>query len=212
MTMRFGKFIAQTAGFEGVGAATRPLRLVIAAAAALLVAAGPANAAGTWNTTLKARDFNGDGLVDAYYDTVLNITWLYNFQPVGSPGFVTWTRANSWAATLNIFGVTGWRLPTIDPNVCDWYWEPQSCALGPNGKKSELLHLMYATLGGQGQTGPFTNGLPVNDGHWYGTQAADMPDRAWGTFWYAGHANKYLKTMKLFPWPVRNGDVGTPLP
>jgi hypothetical protein len=31
---------------------------------------------GTWQTTLQARDLDGDGQIDAFYDTVLNITWL----------------------------------------------------------------------------------------------------------------------------------------
>jgi hypothetical protein len=31
---------------------------------------------GTWETTLQARDINGDGVVDAYYDTALNVVWL----------------------------------------------------------------------------------------------------------------------------------------
>lgn len=187
------------------------LRNAVALAATLLIAGG-AQAAGTWQTTLKKRDFNGDGVVDAYYDTALNVTWLYNFDLVAWPGFKTWSQARTWASGLNVAGVTGWRLPKIDGAACDWYWTPQQCALGPQGKKSELLYMMYRTLGGMHEKGPFLNFLPLGDGHWYDNELAGDPTRAWGTFWYAGNANDYDKALTLFPWPVKQGDVGTPLP
>ena len=75
---------------------------------------------GTWETTLQARDVNGDGIVEAYYDTAVNITWLANANAgAGSTfdnglnptdGRMTWVNANAWAAALNVQGVTGWRL------------------------------------------------------------------------------------------------------
>src|SRR5690349_11799993 len=40
------------------------------------VAASPVSGQGTWESELQARDINSDGLVDAYYDTALNLTWL----------------------------------------------------------------------------------------------------------------------------------------
>lgn len=40
---------------------------------------------GTWETTLQVRDLNGDGGVDAYFDTTLNITWLRDARhPLGN--------------------------------------------------------------------------------------------------------------------------------
>ena len=187
---------------------SRPALLVLSATLAL--ATSEVKAAGTWATTLKKRDLNGDGVVDAYYDTTLGITWLANMQLAGNPWFVSWFQAKQWVAGLNINGITGWRLPTIDPNSCDWYWDARLCALGPNGKKAELPYMQCVTLGDT--SGPFSNGLPVQDGHWFGETAIDQPDRAYGFFWpRAFGVNTYLKTLTLFSWPVHQGDVGKPL-
>lgn len=80
---------------------------------------------GTWETTLQTRDINGVGVVDAYYDTRLNITWLANMNAGAGSAFdngasttdgrMTWGNAVAWAASgLMEFG-GGWRLPTINP-------------------------------------------------------------------------------------------------
>ena len=153
---------------------------------------------------------NGDGVVDAYYDTSLGVTWLYNMQLAGNPGFMTWTQAMQWVAALNIGGYTGWRLPTINPNSCAWEVQAEVCANGPQGKTAELPYMKYVTLANT--RGPFTNGLPVYDGHWFNVTVAGQPDRAWGFYWYAFDTNAYLKTNFEYPWPVHQGDVGTPLP
>ncbi|HMU63228.1 MAG TPA: hypothetical protein PKD35_00935 [Nitrosomonas sp.] len=57
----------------------------------------------------------------AYYDPNLNITWLANANAGAGSSFddgvnttdgrMTWTSANAWTASLNIGGITGWRLP-----------------------------------------------------------------------------------------------------
>ena len=66
-----------------------------AAAAMLGTGAGyPAGVPGqgTWETTLKARDLDGDHVTDAFYDTELNITWLRNADV---KGVVRWNKANT---------------------------------------------------------------------------------------------------------------------
>ncbi len=48
----------------------------------------PAHAAGTWATTLQARDFDGNtSTIEGYYDTVLEITWLANANLAASNSF-----------------------------------------------------------------------------------------------------------------------------
>lgn len=37
---------------------------------------------GTWETTLQARDLDGNGVTDAFYDTSLDITWARQVSPV----------------------------------------------------------------------------------------------------------------------------------
>ncbi len=47
----------------------------------------PVSGQGTWETTLKPRDLTGDGVADAYYDTVLDITWLADANLAASNTF-----------------------------------------------------------------------------------------------------------------------------
>ena len=51
---------------------TRSMRRAVVSAAAAVLFAGTAQAA------LQDRDLNGDAVVDAFYDTDLDITWLRN--------------------------------------------------------------------------------------------------------------------------------------
>jgi hypothetical protein len=57
---------------------------------------------GTWETTLQARDLDGNtSTIEAYYDTDLDITWLANANYAGTT--MNWTTANAWAAGLSIW-------------------------------------------------------------------------------------------------------------
>ncbi len=97
---------------------------------------------GTWETTLQARDLDGNtGTAEAYYDTVLGITWLADANlaathTFGVPGIgitasgsMTGDTAENWIAAMNADGGTGylgynrWHLPTMmDTNGpgCDY--------------------------------------------------------------------------------------------
>jgi len=119
---------------------------------------------GTWETTLEARDLNHDGTTDAYYDTVLNISWLADFSypmtHLGAGSGLIWQGAMDAAARLNVLGVTGWRLPTLSPiNGTSFQYgrtNNGSTDIGTAwtdlgwGKNSELGHLFYVTLGNRG--------------------------------------------------------------
>lgn len=81
--------------------------------------AGPAQAA------LQGRDLNGSAdSFEAYYDTVLDITWLADANYAKTSGYdadgrMSWSDANTWAANLSLTdGVRvfdNWRLPTVRP-------------------------------------------------------------------------------------------------
>ena len=54
----------------------------------------------------------------AYYDTVLDITWLADANYArttnyASFGLMNWADANAFASNATVLGVTGWRLPTL---------------------------------------------------------------------------------------------------
>lgn len=145
-------------------------------AAAALLPLGAAQVAGvpgqgTWETTLLPRDINDDGTVDASYDTVLDVSWLANANAaVGSAyvapwavgtefdGVMNWANAKAWAASLDVYGKTGWRLPTmIDTGApgCDWtYAGGTDCGynvqtISQDGQTvfSEMAHLYCVSLG-----------------------------------------------------------------
>ena len=74
---------------------------------------------GSWESTLQGRDLDGNlATFEAYYDTVLDITWLANANVNGTR---TWADANAWAATLiivdeaNSIIYNNWRLPNVEP-------------------------------------------------------------------------------------------------
>lgn len=149
-------------------------------AAAALLPLGTAHAVGvsgqgTWETTLLPRDINGDNVVDTFYDTVLDVSWLANANAAGR---MTWANANAWAAGLDVFGKTGWRLPTmIDTGVpgCNISIAGGTdCGLNvqtisPDGQTvfSEMAHLWYVSLGNKAYCTP-------------GDSACSSPQPGWG--------------------------------
>lgn len=132
--------------------------------------------AGGTHAALQGRDLNGDGAADAYYDTVLDITWLKDgnagkgssYDTVGgvpgsngpNDGWMNHADATAWAASLNVFGVTGWRLPTTAPvngtafqNATSFNGSTDN---GYNGSTavSEMGYMFYQNLGMKGYCKP----------------------------------------------------------
>ena len=74
--------------------------LVIALSVSPFASAVPVSGQGTWETTLESRDLDGNAAtVEAYYDTVLNITWLANANLAQTSGFdadglLVWATVN----------------------------------------------------------------------------------------------------------------------
>lgn len=102
----------------------------------------------------------------AYYDTVLDITWLANANLAATNtfgvtglnvyGLMTWAKANEWIAAMNsanYLGVNDWRLPTvIDTGTpgCDWAVTGTDCGYNVDLSTGEMAHLYYSTLGNVG--------------------------------------------------------------
>lgn len=109
---------------------------------------------------LQARDLNGDTVADAYYDTVLNVTWLRDWNAAAgtnfddgassSDGRMTWANANAWAQGLTVGAYSDWRLPLladIGQAGCDFAYSGSDCGYNVSTSGSELAHLFHATLG-----------------------------------------------------------------
>ena len=126
------------------------------------------------------------GLAD--YDTDADLTWLadanaavgssYDTTNPGS-GLINWADANSWAAELDVAGITGWRLPgTLTPDAtCDT--QSGGFSTGYNCTGSEMGNLFYNvpgnTAGYPSSTVPFSN---VQNG-WYWSATPTSGGVAW---------------------------------
>jgi len=199
---------------------THRLFAPLAVAGALLATAAahavPITGQGDWESTLHARDINGDGIVDAFYDSTLNITWLadanagagsaFDDGASTSDGDMSWAGASAWAASLNVFGVTGWRLPVMG---------------GGSSTESELSHMYCVTLGNFGPCNPLTTTGPGTWGftntadfvnlasEWYWTGTPADPGTAW--VWAGDPISAYHTAEPVTAgnraWVVHDGDV-----
>jgi len=197
----------------------RPIRLTALACALATLAVPPAQAnpikdRGTWTTTLQPRDIDGDGVVDAYYDTDLHITWAAD--PTLS-GKNKWQITTQWVAQLDIKGVKGWRLPKFnDPlALCDYSdTGGTNCGYKPDPSTSEMAHMFYVTLGDYGapdsgyglvNTGPFVSFTPYV--YWTGTQYNDNTGEVWSFQMKEGRQQRHKHKFGFYGWAVHDGDV-----
>lgn len=214
---------------------TRP----VAAGAAILAAAcssmaSPISGQGSWETTLLARDINRDGTVDAYFDTLLGVTWLADANAAAGTAFDDGSNANdgalsqanalAWAASLNVFGITGWSLPiaTVGARGCDMQRPLPTCGYGVDPSSSQFANLYFSALGnassidttgnplpsgGLTNTGPFANIQLSN--YWTGTEASIDPSYAWMFEMGSGYQTIYRNGSDWHAWAVHVGDVGS---
>ena len=243
-------------------------RLIVTAGAGLLAftsltaQAVPVNGQGTWETTLQGRDLDGNpATFEAWYDTTLNITWLadanyaltsgyaaanatYSYlatDNINSNGTMGWDAAVTWAANLNVNGISGWRLPTLGPingesfveftgfdGTTDYGYNISAPGTSYAGSTAnETAHLYYNTLGNLAQydtagnnpqpgwgltnTGPFSNFQSWR--YWSGLERATSPGDAWYFYSTAGGQFTRTKTYALYALAVRTGDISTvPIP
>ena len=182
------------------------------------------------------------GIYQAYYDDQLGVTWLADANlaktsgfsdPYSADGSLPWDVANTWAAGLSINGVTGWRLPKVDPvdsiGLNEKYSTKGTTDNGFNisarrsayegSTANEIAHLFYNTLGnkairslsgpppsdwGLSNSGPFTNINP--DYYWTKTESGVDPTKA-GAFSFSGEQSWGSKGFYFKAWAVHDGDV-----
>lgn len=173
----------------------------------------------------------------AYYDDVLNITWLADANLAASnsfgvagicpilgvycerPGGMDWATANEWIAamnTANYLGENNWRLPH---SSTDW---------GFNFVTSEMGSLYYSTLGNAGaesssgsqnscgvNSAPYwclTNTGPFSnlsgDGYWSGEENVAYSSTAWSFDFGGGLQSAEHKSVNIqHAWAVLDGDI-----
>ncbi|MDX2486887.1 MAG: DUF1566 domain-containing protein [Gammaproteobacteria bacterium] len=162
------------------------------------------------NAALIGRDLDGNNTTaEAYYDNILNITWLENAN-VNEPD--DWNNQVAWAAGLNIGGITNWRLPDMD---LDADGTVVNCSSGTQADcmDNEYGHLYYygadTTLGNgitPGTPDPFSN---LQSGfYWSGTPTTDL-NTAWGFRFDNGQVLANARTEINYAWAVHDGIVGS---
>jgi hypothetical protein len=137
------------------------LLAAFAFAASFGTQAAPVSGQGTWETTLQARDLDGNGTTDAFYDIDLDITWLrdanYSYTTkfkVGGDGRMTWHEATNWIGDLNagagLYGYDLWRLPrmvdTGAPGCTMTFDTLADCGYNVDTATSEIAHLYFVAL------------------------------------------------------------------
>lgn len=197
-----------------------------------LLAAGQMS--GTAHAALQGRDLDGNlATFEAYYDTVLDITWLAD---AAMSDTVTWEEAVAWAANLSFTdGVNvydNWRLPsTTDTGApgCDFANSGTDCGYNVDTASSEMAHLYFVTLGNQSyftsagvdsgayiggtnpdstldNTGPFIN--LQSYGYWSGTEYASYTPAAWWFITSSGRQEMRGKGDTWYALAVSPGSIG----
>lgn len=138
---------------------------------------------------------------------------------------MTWDAADTWAKTLDVNGVKGWRLPTMmDTGApgCDYAFTGTDCGYNVQTGSaattvySEVASLFYDTLGnlaiydtsgagpqsgyGLANTGPFSN--LQSDVYWSGLEYAPNPGAVWYFYFTVGvpRAAPPLRPVATMPW------------
>jgi hypothetical protein len=197
--------------------------------------AAPVSGQGTWETTLQARDLDGDGVTDAFYDTELNVTWQRDGY---ASGLLNWNTARSWASSLVVGGYGGWRLPFVvdtgAPGCDSSNAGGTDCGFNVQTKSgstvySELAHLFHVTLGNKSYCAPgvvFCSGEQPGSGlsnsanflnlqpyvYHAGTEYALDASSSWTFGFQYGFQGHGYKITDWYAIAVRPGDVTAAIP
>jgi hypothetical protein len=157
-----------------------PIRSTLIASSLVVAAL----ASGSAHAALQGRDLNGSaGSFEAYYDTVLDITWLADANYAQTSGYdvdgwMDWVTATTWAANLSFTNpltnqtYADWRLPTSTDTGApggQCTYDGTDCGYNVDPASSEMAHLYFVTLGNQSrytttgaESGAFAGGTNPN--------------------------------------------------
>lgn len=183
---------------------------------------------GTWRTSLIARDINQDGVVDAYYDTALDVTWQANpYLPTrnsfgiaidstpGLPITMSWDKSQEWISAMNssnYLGFSDWRLPRMTNPLasCNSTGGGGNCGGADffSPQSSEFAHLMFVTLGVTGLSDKSPFDFAPAPYYWMDDEYSGNSSEAWVyEFRFGGYQLPSDKSNRNYTWAVRSGDV-----
>lgn len=170
----------------------------------------------------------GDDDYQAYYDTVLNVTWLTDANlattnTFGLPrpsigtggvypdGSMNWDIVRTWIAAMNAanyLGVNNWRLPNMDVNGDHTV---TYCAVSSvtSCRDNEMGYMFYQNHVTWVVQSPFVNLSSAS--YWSGTDYAADPSYAWAFTFAGGGQNPTGNKLYYYSdlaWPVSPGDIG----
>jgi len=173
----------------------------------------------------------------AYYDTVLDITWLADANYASTSaydfdGLMTWDASQAWIGTLNTasyLGASNWRLPTVTDTGtpgCNSAFTGTDCGYNVDLSTGEMARMFYSTLGNTAAfntsgvqqpcslAGPnfcLTNVGPFSNLqpnlYWSGTEVAPDTSKAWRFHFGNGLQTNFNKSTVFSAWAVRPGDI-----
>ena len=150
----------------------------------------------------------------AVYDDVADLSWTTNANINGE---MNWADANAWAASLEIGGVGGWRLPTtLQPDAsCNSQFDPgggfdiQGYGTGCTG--SEMGNLFNVEGVTAASPGLFDSVQYFY--YWSSTEYAPYTGNAWTFNFSFGYQDDQHKPSSPYAWAVQSGNVGAvPIP
>ena len=167
----------------------------------------------------------------AYYDTDLLITWLqdanagagsiYDDGVSDTDGKMSWDNAVAWAAALDVSGVTGWRLASmdVDGSGVSTTTPPVDCAGGGvSGCNDNEYGFLYYDEGIYNSSQDVFSSTIQPGVYWSGTQDSVAPiNIAWrfnlGSGTNSGLQDSGNKSSEHYAWAVYPGDVAAvPVP
>ena len=172
-----------------------------------LLSAANAALIGVLPATSGGSDFQ------AYYDDQLDISWTAN---ANINSFDNWDNQVAWAAGLDIDGVTGWRLASVDVNgdgtIVNCTADQAACM---DNEYGHLFNYGAGIVFGSGITlsrpGPFSN-FQFDD-YWSGTESAPNPSSAWDFNFSRSRQFEFNKANNFVAWAVHSGNVSAvPVP
>lgn len=161
----------------------------------------------------------------AYYDADADLTWLADATSGANRkngGTIrTWENANAWVGSLDVAGVTGWRLPTTLQPDSSCFPQESTGNYAYNCTGSELGNMFYTVLGGSAKErienthndnyDLFSNIKSYR--YWSATEYALDTSFAWYFYTNIGRQNYGTKEGRYFMWAVKSGDVSVvPVP